>query len=101
MRTVRQARSSANCPLHSAVPRRGGDILRRLPERNDGALPYLREPLTRYFDIRLDTCKDRCFVAECLRSLKAKQQFSTALCTWILRQKQDARLRSFGRGTIS
>jgi hypothetical protein len=29
--------------------------------------------LPRYFDVRLDTRKDRCFVAECFRRLKAKQ----------------------------
>jgi hypothetical protein len=55
----------------------------------------------RYFDARLDTRKDRRFIAECFRRLKAQQQLCTALCTWILRQEQDARLRSFGSGTVS
>jgi hypothetical protein len=49
------------------------DILWRLPERNDVALSRLCEPVTRYFDARLDARKDRCFVAEGFRRLEAKQ----------------------------
>jgi len=65
------------------------------------AKPAFRSVELDPIDARLDARKDRCFVTECFRRLKAKQQLGTALCTRILRQEQDARLRSFGRGTIS
>jgi hypothetical protein len=77
------------------------DVLWRLLEENNVAYSGLCESLPYYFDARLDTREDSCFIAECFRRLKAKQQLGTALRASILRQEQDARLRSFGCGTIS